>query len=79
MNTSPGSGDLEYIFWLRGWFDKSVSFWAKLGRFKCIITRRKISVIPANNDPDKKLSLDILWIRKCGCWFENSNRSVDWF
>jgi hypothetical protein len=73
------SGNLEYIFWLSSWGDRSISFWAKLGRFKCIITRSKISVTPVDNDPGKELNLDMSLIRAWKVFYisGSSNRAVE--
>lgn len=57
--------DTKYIFWLRNWRDPSISFLLKTGYFKCVITRRKLSVTSVDNDPKKELNVDVSLIRKC--------------
>ncbi len=84
MNTKTMEVDktknLEYVFWLNGWADRSV-FGGRLGHFKCLITRDKISIKPIENDPDKELNIEISSIQKCKIGYEvkEPNRYVDLF
>jgi hypothetical protein len=72
---------LEYIFWLKSWNERSSgsSFAPNRGQFKCIIDRRKISIIPVENNPDKEISIDISQIQKCKLRYAagEPNRSVE--
>lgn len=68
------TNDVEYVFWLRNWRDQSISFWPKVGQFKCVVTTRKISVTSIDNDPDNELSIDIALILECEV-FPNSQYS----
>jgi hypothetical protein len=72
---------LEYIFWLKSWSDRSSmsSFSPNRGQFKCIIARRKISIISVENNSQKGLTIDIFLIQKCKLRYAagNPNRSVE--
>ncbi|MBK9924301.1 MAG: hypothetical protein IPP66_03335 [Anaerolineales bacterium] len=59
------TNDVEYVFWLRNWRDKSISFWSRVGRFKCIITKKEISITSIENSPEKNLNVDFSIIYKC--------------
>lgn len=71
------SKDAEYVFWLNSWRGGS-AFWPKLGQFRCIVTKGKISIIPIENDPAKELNVDISLIQECKIEYmaQNLNRAV---
>jgi hypothetical protein len=69
----------EYIFWLRNWKDSSISFWPKTGRFKCTLTKSKLSLVSIDNDPNKELNVALSLIRNCSIspGGQYSNQSVE--
>jgi hypothetical protein len=68
--------DMEYIFWLDYWRESSRQL-PKSGRFKCIVTRNSIHVVPTDNDPEKILHLDLFSIQKCQLGYGGRNKQVD--
>src|SRR3990172_8482497 len=78
MHASLGRQDSEYVFWLNRWSD-TPALWSKVGQFKCIITRKKINIIPIEHNLDDELNVDISLIQDCKIndKVQNPNRAVE--
>jgi hypothetical protein len=75
------TSDAEYVFWLSNWRDQSISSWPKVGRYKCIITKREISITSIDNSPEKNLNISFSIIHKCKVSPEGdySRQNVEFF